>query len=112
ADAARPSASESHLGRAGGGDLVDDVVRKGERALATVTHPLALVVLVGVGAVALARPRLGRRPAWAATAWALAVAAVIGSAVNDSGLLVGAAVTAVGWPALLAVDSAEPAETG
>ena len=39
-----------------------------------------------------------------------AVAAVIGSAVNDSGLLVGAAVTAVGWPALLAVDSVEPAE--
>lgn len=54
--------------------LVDDVVRKGERALA--------------------------------------VAAVIGSAVNDSGLLVGAAVTTVGWPALLAVDSVDPASAG
>jgi len=39
--------------------------------------------------------------------WALVVAAVVGSMVNDSGLIVGAAVTAVAWPALVAV-TAEP----
>ena len=116
ADLARPSASQTHLGRAfASGDLVDDMTRKGQRALATVAHPLALVVLLGAGAVALARPRLRGRPACVATASALAVAAVIGSVVNDSGLLVGAAVTAVGWPALLAVDAVgavDPAEPG
>jgi hypothetical protein len=110
ADLARPPSSQTHLGRAfGSGDLMDDVARKGQRALATVAHPLALVVLLGAGAVALARPRLRGRPARAATAWALAAAAVIGSAVNDSGLLVGAAVVAVGWPALLALDAVDAA---
>ena len=106
ADLSRPPASQTHLGRASGsGDLLDDVTRKGQRALATVAHPLALVVLIGVGAVASARPRLRGLPARAAIVWALGVAAVLGSALNDSGLLVGAAVVAVGWPALLALDA-------
>ena len=106
ADLTRPAASRTHLGRAvANSDLIDDVARKGRRALATVAHPLALVVLLGAGAVAEARLPLRDRPARAATAWALVVAAVLGSAVNDSGLLVGAAVTAVGWPALLALDA-------
>jgi hypothetical protein len=64
-------------------------------------------VILGAGAVALARRRLRGRPARSAIAWALGVAAVLGSAFNDSGLLVGAAVVAVGWPALLAVDAAD-----
>ena len=108
ADLARPTASQTHLGRAiGSGDVMDDIARKGQRALATVGHPLALVVVLGAGAVAGARLRLRGRPARAATAWALAAAAVVGSAVNDSGLLVGAAVVAVAWPALLALDAVD-----
>jgi hypothetical protein len=108
ADLARPPASRTHMGGAfGSGGLMEDVTRKGQRALATVAHPLALVVVVGAGAVAVARPRLRGHQVRAATAWALTFAALIGSAVNDSGLLVGAAVVAVGWPALLAVDAGD-----
>ncbi|HWC11644.1 MAG TPA: hypothetical protein VG455_10510 [Acidimicrobiales bacterium] len=108
-DVSRPPAAQTHLGRAiDSGEVVDAVTRKGGRALATVAHPLALVVVLGAGVVALARPQLGVRPARAATAWSLAVAAVLSSALNDSGLLVGAAVTAVGGPALLAGDAGDP----
>jgi hypothetical protein len=109
ADLSRPATSQTHLGRAvRSGDLLDDINRKARRAAATVSQPLALVIVVGGLALARVRPRLRHLPAWRAAAWALLVAAVIGSAVNDSGLLVGAAVTAVGWPALLVVDAVRP----
>jgi hypothetical protein len=81
-------------------------VRKGSAALATVGNPMSLVAVIGVATVVGARLRLSGRPALAAAAWALGVAGVVGSAANDSGLLVAAAVTAVAWPALVAVASA------
>jgi hypothetical protein len=53
------------------------------------------------------------RPALQATAWAAGVAGALGSAVNDSGLLVAAAVAAVAWPALVvAATSPGPPEFG
>lgn len=102
ADLARPAADRTHLGRViTGGDLGAEMARKGGQALATVKSPLSLVVVIGVAALLAARVRLGGRPALMATAWALAVAAVVGSVLNDSGLIVATAVMAVGWPALL-----------
>ena len=101
-DLARTPENRTHLGRVvSEGDLGQEVVSKAGRALATVTAPMTLLAVVGVAAVAMARPRLRDHPALEAVAWALAVAAVIGSVVNDSGLVVAAAVAAVGWPALL-----------
>lgn len=115
-DLVRPAAARTHLGRSvSGGDLLGEVLRKGGRALATVKNPMSLVAVIGLGTIVAARPRLAAQPGLAAMAWALAVAAVVGSAVNDSGLMVAAAVSAVGWPALMAVlDSAarEPVGAG
>jgi hypothetical protein len=107
ADLSRSSNARTHLGRAAaGGGVVDEAVRKGSAALATVGNPMSLVAVIGVATVVGARLRLSGRPALAAAAWALGVAGVVGSAANDSGLLVAAAVTAVAWPALVAVASA------
>jgi len=108
ADLIRPAPDRTHLGRVLiGGDLLGEIVRKGGQALATVTEPLSLVVVFGVGAVVAGRVQFGNRRV-VAMAWALAVAAVVGSVVNDSGLIVGAAVTAVGWPALLILGDPPP----
>ncbi|HEX2043103.1 MAG TPA: hypothetical protein VHF24_10760 [Acidimicrobiales bacterium] len=100
-DLSRPAGERTHLGRVVGQDLAGDVGRKAGKALATVINPMALVVLIGGGVLAAVRPDVGRRPALQVTAWALAVAGVLGSALNDSGLLVGAAVMAMAWPAFL-----------
>ncbi|HEX3393599.1 MAG TPA: hypothetical protein VHS52_03640 [Acidimicrobiales bacterium] len=104
ADLARPASARSHLGRViADGSLKDEITRKGSRALETVATPLSLVVVIGIAAVAAVRPRLAGRPGLVAMTSGLVVAAVLGSVVNDSGLIVGAAVTAVAWPALVAV---------
>ena len=114
-DVSRPAADRTHLGRAFDEDLAGDIGRKASKALATVKSPLSLVVLIGGVALARAGPRFRHRPALRATAWALLVAGVLGSALNDSGLLVGAAVMAVAWPALLVlgdpVESTPPPST-
>ena len=102
-DVSRPVESRTHLGRVLSDELGDDVARKAGKALATVKSPLPLVILIGGAVLLRAGRRLGRRPALRATAWALAVAGVLGSALNDSGLLVGAAVMAIAWPALVAL---------
>lgn len=104
-DAVRPGESQSHLARAlgKGGGLEDLVRRKGERALATYKSPMAALIPIGVLALAVSRPRLRGRPALVATAWALALAGVAGSLLNDSGLVVGAAVMAITWPAFMAL---------
>ncbi|MFN2608643.1 MAG: hypothetical protein ABR511_12260 [Acidimicrobiales bacterium] len=101
-DLSRPAAARTHLGQVlSGGDLGGEIVRKAQRALATVVNPLSLVAVLGLAGLAGARVRLSHRPALSAMALALAVAAAVGSAVNDSGLLVASSVVAVGWPALL-----------
>ncbi len=104
ADLARPAAARTHLGRVlADGGLGNEITRKAGRALETLKSPLSLVVAIGVGAVVAVRPRLADHPGLAAMTWALVVAGVLGSVLNDSGLIVGAAVTAVAWPALVAV---------
>jgi hypothetical protein len=105
-DSLRPRTSQTHETTSlGGSSLTDTVVRKGERALNTITTPMANIVVVGVAVVAAARPRLKDRPALQAGAWALVIGAVLGSALNDSGLQVAAGVVAVAWPSYLAVAS-------
>jgi len=107
ADLARPVAARTHLGRViSDGSLVDEIVRKAGRALETIKSPLSLVILIGTGTVVAVRPRLATHPGLVAMTWALIVAGVVGSMVNDSGLIVGAAVTAIAWPALVAVTAA------
>jgi hypothetical protein len=104
-DAIRPEASRTHLGRAltGEGDIGNVVARKASRALATLKTPMANIAWVGALALLVARPRFSGRPALRAGAWALLAVAVLGSAVNDSGLQVAAAAAAIGWPACLAI---------
>lgn len=113
-DVARGAGPSTHLGRAVAGDsVVDLAVRKGTRAVRSVTNPMALIVVIGAIALAAVRRRGVWRPALQAAGWALLVAAVAGSLLNDSGVIVGAAVVAVTWPAMLAVLGpalAEPAE--
>jgi hypothetical protein len=113
-DAVRPGESQSHLARAlgRGGGLEDLVRRKGQRALATYKSPMAALIPIGLVALVVSRPRLRGRPALLATAWALAIAGVAGSLLNDSGLVVGAAVMAITWPAFMALAATRgrPAE--
>ncbi len=107
ADLARPIAARTHLGRViSDGSLVDEIVRKAGRALETLKSPLSLIIGIGIGTVVAVRPRLATHPGLVAMTWALIVAGVVGSMVNDSGLIVGAAVTAIAWPALVAVTAA------
>jgi len=108
ADLARPPAARTHLGRIiSDGGLVDAMVNKANRALESVQNPLSLIVVIGVAAVVAVRPRPGRDPALSAMTWALVVAGVVGSAVNDSGLLVAAAVSTMAWPTLVVAADAD-----
>jgi hypothetical protein len=111
-DLARGAGPSTHLGRAVAGDsVVDLAVRKGTRAVGSVTNPMALIVVIGAIALATVRRRSEWRPVLRAAGWALLVAVVAGSVLNDSGAIVGAAVAAVAWPALVAVsDPAVAAE--
>ncbi len=110
ADLVGGSGPATHLGRAVAGDsVVDLAVRKGSRALGSVTNPMALIVVIGAVALAVVRRhRMWPSPALRATGWALLTAAVAGSVLNDSGVIVGAAVVAVAWPTLVAVGVARP----
>ena len=102
-DALRPEESRTHLGRAltGGSEAGGVAARKGWRALATVTTPMANLVWIGSLTLLAARPRLSGRPALRAGALSVVVVAVLGSALNDSGLQVGGAVAAIAWPAFV-----------
>jgi len=113
-DLARDAGTQTHLARSAGGQgLGDDVVRKGSRALKTVKAPLANIVWIAVAALALTRFTPGARAALRFAAWAVVVAAVLGSLVNDSGVNVAAAVLAVAWPAgVLVASDARRAEAG
>jgi hypothetical protein len=79
------------------------VVRKGLQALKTVAMPIALLIPIAGVVFALTRLFPGRHDALRFISSALVAAAVLGSALNDSGVMVAAAVAAVGWPAGLAV---------
>jgi hypothetical protein len=98
-DAQRSPSGQTHLARALGDDPVGLIVRKAEGAAGNITNPIGLVIVVGLVALVLNPPRLAGRPALGAAAWALLVAGLVGSAVNDSGLAVAGAVMAIAWPA-------------
>jgi hypothetical protein len=103
-DTMRASTNQTHLTHAlRGSGLGDTAARKADRAIATVKTPLANIIVVGAAVLIAARPRLDA-PALKAAAWALAIVAVAGSALNDSGLQIAAAVSAVSWPVYLAVS--------
>jgi hypothetical protein len=112
-DFAREAGRQTHLARAVGRDgLVDDVARKGARAVQTIKAPMSNVILIAAAALALTRPSFRARRALRYGGYALLLAAVAGSILNDSGLNVAAAVLAVAWPAAVATAAparAEPA---
>jgi len=98
--------SQTHLARSVEGQgMGDDVIRKGGRAIRTVWTPMAGLVVVAVTALAVTRYSPGRRRALRFASYAVVVAAVLGSLLNDSGLNVAGAVLAVAWPAGVAVAS-------
>jgi hypothetical protein len=112
-DLLRAAGSQTHLARSlAGQGIADEVVRKAGHALRTAIMPMT--ALVGVAAAVL--PFLPRVPGrWRPRrgSYALLTAGVLGSLLNDSGLLVGAAVAAVAWPAavLLAPESQDACAT-
>ena len=105
-DLVRDAGSQTHLADSSGGQgLVDDMIRKGGRALNTVRSPLAHVVWIAAAALGVTRFSTGTRPGLRFASYAVVVAAVLGSVLNDSGLNVAAAVLAVAWPAGVLVVS-------
>ncbi len=105
-DLVRDAGAQTHLAKGiGGQGLVDEVVRKGLQALKTVAMPIALLVPIAAVVFALTRLFPGPDDALRFISSALVAAAVLGSLLNDSGVMVAAAVAAVGWPAGVAVAS-------
>jgi hypothetical protein len=105
-DLVRDAGAQTHLARSvGGGGLADEIVRKATMAAKTVAMPLTLLVPIAAVVFAVTRLFPGRDDALRFICCALVAAAVLGSLLNDSGLMVAAAVTAVGWPAGVAVAS-------
>ena len=105
-DLVRDAGDQTHLAKSVGGQGLDDkVVRKGLQALKTVAMPIALLVPIAAVVFSVTRLFPGRDDALRFISSALVAAAVLGSLLNDSGIMVAAAVAAVGWPAGVAVAS-------
>ena len=105
-DLVRDAGSQTHLAKSVGGQgLGDEVVRKATLAIKTVAMPMALLVPIAAIVFTMTRLFPGRDDALRFLSCALVAAAVLGSLLNDSGMMVGAAVAAVGWPAGVAVAS-------
>ena len=101
-DLAGPPQLHTHLARTVvGEDALTTILRKLNEAVGNATSPFVLVGAVGVAAIVLMRRRVGEQATIRTAGWALVVAAVAGSLLNDSGLVVGAAVVAVSWPVLM-----------
>lgn len=105
-DYARPHARQTHLGRFVGdvlhGNWSDTLVRKASEAIHSVTGtPLPVVVVLSLAVAVYALRRLADS-ALHPTVRALVVLWVVGSVVNDSGILVAAAGVAMATPLLLA----------
>ncbi len=109
-DLARDAGSQTHLAKGvAGHGLGDEIVRKATRAVQTIKAPMANLVVISAAALILTRWSPRSRPALRFGAYAVLVAAVLGSLLNDSGLNVAAAVLAVAWPAALVVGAAAAA---
>ncbi|MDP1806937.1 MAG: hypothetical protein Q8K72_17310, partial [Acidimicrobiales bacterium] len=105
-DLVRDAGAQTHLAKSvGGHGLGDEVVRKGLLAMKTVAMPIALLIPIAAVVFSVTRLFPRRREALRFIASALVAAAVLGSLLNDSGVMVAAAVAAVGWPAGVAVAS-------
>lgn len=104
-DMVRDAGAQTHLAKSVGHGLGDEVLRKGIQAMKTVAMPFALLVPIAAAVFALTRLFPGRDDALRFISSALVAAAVLGSLLNDSGVMVAAAIAAVGWPAVVAVAS-------
>ncbi len=106
-DLARGTDSQTHLAKGLGGEgLGDEVIRKAGRAVKTAKAPMANLVWIATVALVLSRYSPGPRRALRFASYAVVVAAILGSVLNDSGVNVAAAVLAVAWPAGVAVAAA------
>src|SRR5581483_3642142 len=99
----RPTEHQTHLGRAlAGGSMLQTAVRRGLSSLDSFwTSPWVVVVAIAAAGLFAVRRRLELGPAQQAAAVALAVAAVLGTALNDSGVAVAGQVLFVVWGAAL-----------
>lgn len=105
-DLVRGAGSQTHLAQSVGGDgLGDEVIRKASRAIQTVKAPMANIVVIAAAGLVWTRFSPGPRPALRFASYAVLVAAVVGSLINDSGVNVAASVAAVAWPAGVLVSS-------
>lgn len=118
ADWLRPPAERSHLGDfvqdVIDGDAVTIVLRKGGASLSTLDRPYGLLAVVALVLLVLLLRRpgsLGLRalpvtyevwPVLQPTIWALVTVAVVGFAVNDSGVIIPALVLTQGIPLVVA----------
>jgi len=104
-EVSRPAEDQTHLGRAlVGGSLLQTVVRRGLSSLDSFrTSPWVFVVVIAAAGLVAVRRRLDLGPAPRAAARALAVAAVLGAVLNDSGVAVAGAVLFVAWGCGLAL---------
>lgn len=105
-DLVRDAGSQTHLARSAGGGLGDAIVRKATLAAKTIVMPMALLVPIATIVFVMTRLFPGRDDTLRFISCALVAAAVLGSLLNDSGMMVGAAVDAVAWPAGVAVAGA------
>ena len=116
-EVSRPAEHQTHLGRAlVGGSLLQTVVRRGLSSLESFrTSPWVFVVVIAAAGLFGVRRRLDLGPAPRAAGRALAVAAVLGTVLNDSGVAVAGAVLFVAWGCALALaqpDSGAGARAG
>jgi hypothetical protein len=99
----RPAEYQTHLGRAlAGGSLLQTAVRRELSAVDSFrTSPWVLVAVIAAAGLVAVRRRLDLGPAQRAAACAVAVASVLGTVLNDSGVAVAGAVLFVAWGAAL-----------
>ncbi|MGI8983349.1 MAG: hypothetical protein ACR2HM_02255 [Acidimicrobiales bacterium] len=105
-DLVRDAGAQTHLARSVGSGLGDAFVRKATLAAKTIAMPIALLVPIAAAVFALTRLFPAHGDSLRFLTGALVAAAVLGSLVNDSGMIVAGAVAAVGWPVVVVVAGA------
>ncbi|MCU1374143.1 MAG: rane protein of unknown function [Actinomycetia bacterium] len=102
-DLSRPVDAQTHLARAlSGGSLAGTVLRREINALHSFGgNPFLAVLALALLGAWLQRDRLPSSRPLRVGLWALALVALLGTFVNDSGVAVGGAVAAMAWPAYL-----------
>jgi hypothetical protein len=105
-DLRRPPGARTHLGRTlTNGTILPTMIRRESGALRSFhSSPYVWVALVGAIGLWLLRSYITSSALTRSGFLALAALGVVGTLVNDSGVAVAAAVTAVAWPAGLLLD--------